>query len=177
LELIPFFRLHDARYVIYWRQLTPEKLQVEQQKLAEEEAAKQKLDAQTLDMVVAGEQQPESDHFIESDNSATGSYNDRHWRDAKGWFSYKLSDKEKKADRLQVTYSGRDKDRKFSILVNDQLIQEVTLTGNGDNSFYTVDYPLPPALVQQSNGTLTVKFQAAAGSVAGGVYEVRLLKK
>lgn len=177
LELIPFFRLHDARYVIYWRLLGPGKLQAEQQKMAEEEAAKQKLDAQTLDMVVAGEQQPESDHFIESDNSATGSYNDRHWRDAKGWFSYKLSDKEKKAGRLQVTYSGRDKDRKFSILVNEQLIQEVTLTGNSDNSFYTVDYPLPPTLVQQSSGTLTVKFQAATGSVAGGVYEVRLLKK
>jgi DUF1680 family protein len=177
LELIPFFRLHDARYVIYWRQLSPEKLQAEQQRIAEEEAAKQQLDAITLDMVIAGEQQPESDHFIESDNSATGTFNDRHWRDAKGWFSYKLSDKEKKAVRLQVTYAGRDKDRKFSILVNDQLVKEVELTGNSDNTFYTVDYPLPPALVQQSNGTLTVKFRAAAGSVAGGVYEVRLLKK
>lgn len=177
LELIPFFRLHDARYVIYWRQLSPEKLQAEQQRTAEEEAAKQKLDAITLDMVTAGEQQPESDHFIESEHSATGSFNDRHWRDAKGWFSYKLTDKEKKADRLQVTYSGRDKDRRFTILVNNQPVQEVTLTGNNDNAFYTVDYPLPPALVQQGNGTLTVKFQAAAGSVAGGVYEVRLLKK
>ncbi|OQP58908.1 glycoside hydrolase family 127 protein [Niastella populi] len=177
LELIPFFRLHDARYVIYWRQLSPEKLQVEQQRIAEEEAAKQKLDAITLDMVTAGEQQPESDHFIESEHSGTGSFNDRHWRDAKGWFSYKLTDKEKKADRLQVTYAGRDKDRRFTILVNNQPVQEVTLTGNNDNSFYTVDYPLPPALVQQGNGTLTVKFQAAAGSVAGGVYEVRLLKK
>jgi DUF1680 family protein len=177
LELIPFFRLHDARYVIYWRRLSPEKLQAEQQRIAEEEAAKQKLDAITLDLVTAGEQQPESDHFIESENSATGTFNDRHWRDAKGWFSYKLTDKEKKADRLQVTYAGRDKDRRFTILVNNQPIQEVTLTGNNDNNFYTVDYPLPPALVQQGNGTLIVKFQAAAGSVAGGVYEVRLLKK
>lgn len=177
LELIPFFRLHDSRYVIYWQNLSPEKLQAVQQKIAEEEAIKQKLDAQTLDLVIAGEQQPESDHFIEAENSNTGTNGNKHWRDAKGWFSYKLSDKEKKAGRLQVTYFGRDKGRKFSILINDQLIQDVELSGIQGDSFYSVDYPLSAKLVQKSNGTLTVKFQASQGSVAGGVYEVRLLKK
>ncbi len=177
LELIPFFRLHDSRYVIYWQNLSPEKLQAAQQKIAEEEAIKQKLDAQTLDLVIAGEQQPESDHFIETENSNTGINGNKHWRDAKGWFSYKLSDKEKKADRLQVTYFGRDKGRKFNILVNDQLIQEVELSGTQGDSFYTVDYPLSAKLVQKSSGSLTVKFQASKGSLAGGVYEVRLLKK
>jgi len=32
-------------------------------------------------------------------------------------------------------------------------------------------------LAKQSNGVLTVKFIAEKGSVAGGIYEVRLLKK
>jgi hypothetical protein len=27
LELIPFFRLHDARYVVYWPHATPEELE------------------------------------------------------------------------------------------------------------------------------------------------------
>ncbi len=71
-------------------------MQAEQQKMAEEEAAKQKLEAQTLDLVMAGEQQPESDHFIETENSGSGTNGDRHWRDAKGWFSYKLNDRDKK---------------------------------------------------------------------------------
>jgi DUF1680 family protein len=35
LELIPFFRLHDSRYVIYWQKITHEKL-------VEQEALKQK---------------------------------------------------------------------------------------------------------------------------------------
>jgi hypothetical protein len=37
-----------------------------------------------------GEQQPESDHFIESKDSGTGYMEDRHFRDAKGWFSYQM---------------------------------------------------------------------------------------
>ncbi len=44
----------------------------------------------------------------------------------------------KKADRLQVTYFGRDKDRKFKILINDQLIKEVELDGSKGDNFYTV---------------------------------------
>ena len=177
LELIPFFRLHDSRYVIYWQKLSPEKLQEIQQKMAAEEAIKQKLEAATLDLVTPGEQQPESDHFIESENSTTGVTNDRHWRAAKGWFSYKMKDKDKQADKLQVTYFGRDKDRRFKILVNDQLIEEAKLDGSKGNNFYTVNYSIPAKILQKANGVLTVKFLASEGSATGGIFEVRLLKK
>ena len=178
LELIPFYKLHDSRYVIYWQTLTPGKLQEIQQKLAAEETVKQKLEAITLDMVTPGEQQPESDHFIESSNSATGVTFDRHWRSAKGWFSYKLKDKDKIADRLQLTYFARDKGRKFKILINEQLIGEVKLEGTREgNDFYTVDYPIPAKVIQKSNGILTVKFAAAEDSATANIFEVRLLRK
>ncbi len=177
LELMPFYKLHDSRYMIYWQIETPEKIQSIQQKLAEEEAVRQKLAAMTLDLVVCGEQQPESDHFIETDRSNVGVNKDRHWRDARGWFSYKLRDKEKLADMLQVTYFGADKDRSFKILINNQSIADVTLDGSQGNDFYTVDYTIPANILKQSAGTLVVKFEAAQGSVAGGVYEVCLLKK
>ena len=177
LELIPFYKLHDSRYVIYWQKLTPGKLQEIQQKLAAEEAVKQKLEAITLDMVTPGEQQPESDHFIESSNSNTGVTNDRHWRSAKGWFSYRLKDKDKIADRLQLTYFAKDKGRKFNVLLNDQLIGKVQLEGREGNDFYAVDYPIPAKVIQKSDGILTVKFVAAEGSVTANIFEVRLLKK
>jgi len=176
LKLVPFYKIHDARYVIYWQNENPDGIAAIQKKLAADEAAAAKIAAITIDMVRAGEQQPESDHFVESENSGTGVNQDRHWRDAKGWFSYKLTDKNKQATNLRITYFGGDKGRRFSILVNGQELSKVILDGSHGNDFYTVDYPIPAAIIQASNGVLTVKMQATEGSVAGGIYEVRLLK-
>ena len=176
LELIPFFRLHDARYIIYWPIETMESIKEMQKKTAAEEEKRQKLATVTLDMVTPGEQQPESDHFIESERSNTGVNMDKHWRDAYGWFSYKMKDAGKEAKALRVTYFSKDNGRKFKILVDNQTIADVVLNEIAGTDFYSVDYAIPEALVKQSNGVMSVKFVAEKGSVAGGVYEVRLLK-
>jgi DUF1680 family protein len=177
LKLIPFYKVHDSRYVIYWEKETPQSIIPIQKKLAEEEAAAAKLAAMTLDLVNPGEQQPEADHFIESDNSTTGLNRNRHWRDAKGWFSYKLTDKNKEAANLRITYFGRDRNKQFSVLINDQPLAKVTLDGTHGNDFYTVDYPITDELTKAANGVLKVKFVAADGSTTGDIYEVRLMKK
>lgn len=177
LSLIPFYKVHDSRYVVYWQKASPEKLKEIRQSIAEQQAVQHRLAAQTIDVVYAGEQQPESDHFIESENSATGVNRDRHWRDAKGWFSYKLNDKEKKAEIIRVTYFGRDRDRRFKILVNDVTVADVTFDGSRGNDFFTVDYPLPSTVTQNAAGVVKVKFLAEKNSNTAGIYEVRLLKK
>ncbi len=175
LELMPFYDLHESRYIVYWQSETKEGVEDIQHKLAEEEKAKQELDAQTLDLVYPGEQQPESDHFIKSENSNMGVFNGKHWRDATGWFSYDLRDSEKKAKKLRVMYCGYNGGRTFSIFINDKKLKDVVLENN-DNVFYTIDYNLPEEIVKTSNGKLVVKFIAAEGSIAGGVFEVRLMK-
>jgi len=177
LELIPFYKLHDSRYMIYWQMETPENIQAIQQEMADKEAVNQKLAAITLDRLVCGEQQPEVDHFIESDRSNTGVYMDRPWRDAKGWFSYRFNDKDKQAHVLQVTYFGGDTGRNFNIRINNQLIAGVSLDGSRGKIFYSVDYNIPESILQQSAGILVVKFEAVSGSLAGGIYEVKLLKQ
>lgn len=177
LKLIPFYKIHDARYVVYWQKVTKEDLAGIQQKLAADEATAASLAAITVDVVNAGEQQPESDHFVESEQSNTGVNQDRHWRNARTWFSYKLKDENKQASGLRITYFGGDKDRRFSILVNNQAIAQVNLDGSKGNTFYTADYSIPESLVKSSNGVLNVKFLAADGSITGDIYEVRLLKK
>lgn len=176
LELIPFYRLHDARYVIYWQKQSPEGLQKMQEELARQEAIAQQLAAITLDVVYAGEQQPESDHFVKSEKSNTGQNQDRHWRDARGWFSYQLKNPNQQADRLQVTYWGKDRNRKFKILLNDQPLATVEQDGQKGEAFYTEEYAIPASQNAQA-GPLTVKFLAEPGSATGGIYEVRLLKK
>lgn len=178
LELVPFYQLHDTRYIIYWQQLTRDEVKANKEKLASQKIAEQQLNARTIDVVYAGEQQPESDHFVQSSQSNIGIFQDRHWRDARDWFSYQMKDERGEAFALRLTYYGKDQDRHFYISVNGTQVADVQLNGSKGNGFYTVDYPIPAAVISEAKGKpLTVRFNAAEKSVAGGVYEIRLLRR
>jgi uncharacterized protein len=64
LPLMPFFRLHDQRYQMYWQLTTKEELDAKRERLAAEERAKAVREANTLDRVAVGEQQPEVEHDL-----------------------------------------------------------------------------------------------------------------
>lgn len=171
---IPFFRLHDSRYVVYWPYSTPANLASMQAKAALDEAQRLALDAQTIDQVAPGEQQPESDHFFKGEGADAGVNKGRHWRHANGWFSYDLTDKKAEARTLRLTYSTLDAGRRFDIFINGQPLAEVTLDATAPQEIYTKDYAIPPAMA--AGGKLTVKFVARQGSTAGGLYGLRLLR-
>jgi hypothetical protein len=173
---VPFFRLHDARYMVYWPYSTPGKLAARREQAAADEKARLELDARTIDQVAPGEQQPESDHFFKADGADAGINKGRHWRHATGWFSYDLTDKKREARALRLTYSTLDAGRRFDILVNGQLVAEVTLDAGSPQELYTRDYPIPPTAAAQADGKLVVKFVARNGSIAGGLYGLRLLR-
>ncbi|MFM9449525.1 DUF6805 domain-containing protein, partial [Streptomyces acidiscabies] len=42
-----------------------------------------------------------------------------------------------------------------------------------DEEFYSIDYPLTDAMQQAAS--LTLRFSAAQGSIAGGIYGIRLI--
>ncbi|HEY9195711.1 MAG TPA: DUF6805 domain-containing protein, partial [Mucilaginibacter sp.] len=174
LKLVPFYKIQDARYVVYWRKESAKGFDELQAKLAEEDAKEAKLAANTIDMVTPGEQQPESDHFMEKENSFTGINFNRHFRAATSWFSYKLTDKDKAAKKISVTYFGTERNHKFSILINEQELVKVDLKDGKRDAFYTVEYDLPVDLKYDINQAIKVKFKAESGSTAGPVYEVRL---
>lgn len=175
IELIPFFRLHESRYAIYWPYTTATDIEKARTKVAAAEKERIALLAKTIDQVAPGEQQPESDHFYKGEQSEAGLYNGRHWRHTHAWFSYELNDKQSEAKTLQITYAGIDAGRKFEIRLNDVVIATVESTGNA-KEFFTVDYTIPQELVKKANGKYTLKFIAVSGSVAGGIYGVRLLR-
>ena len=177
LRLVPFYQIHDARYMVYWPVTTPEGLAARTEEIRRRDAEKRALEARTIDQVTPGEQQPESDHGFRGEQTENGLHRNRHWRHAAGWFSYQLRNPERAARTLRVTYSGGDRGRQFTILVNGAPLTQVTLTGNPEGNFYDVEYPLPEALRRAPAApSLTVKFEAAPGSTAGGVYDVRLLR-
>ena len=174
LQLVPFYTIHDARYMLYWRYTTPQQFATIQEELRKSEEVKLALEAITIDQVAPGEQQPESDHNFKGEKTESGVYKDRHWRTAKGWFSYDLKNPGREARKLRLTFYGKDKDRFFDVYVNGLLLQSVQLKGQEGDKFFDVDYALTNEMMKEE--ILTVKFVANEESVAGGLYYVRLLK-
>lgn len=97
LRLIPFFRLHDSRYAIYFHQVSEAEVESIRQEMERKERKAMELANQTADIIFPGEQQPESDHGIRYEQAETGTDRDRHFRRAKGWFGYTLKQARKQA--------------------------------------------------------------------------------
>lgn len=177
LELIPFFRVHRTRYMLYWPFSTPGQLETRREIDARREAARLELERRTIDKVAPGEQQPESDHAFSGERTEAGVNFGRHWRHAAGWFGYELNDPNGEAQVLRVDYFGADSGRTFYIELNSLRIAEVTLSGEHGPVFHSVDYVIPSeALAASEDGKHSLKFIAAEDSIAGGIYGVRLLR-
>jgi DUF1680 family protein len=176
LVLQPFFRVHNSRYVIYFPYTSPENLGQVKKTMQEKEQTRLALEAITTDVVYAGEQQPESDHAFKGEQTETGYFRERHFRNAKGWFSYDLRNAGGQGRKLRVTYYGRERNRNFDIYVNDVLLSTVKMEGAGPDAFADVDYALPESLLSNPPATIRVKFAAQPGSATANIFEVRLLK-
>jgi hypothetical protein len=175
LPLIPFFRLHDARYQMYWQLTTKEQLAARKEQLAVAERAKALRDANTLDRVAPGEQQSEVEHELAGEGIEAGMFQGRRWRHGRS-FQYTLDTRGEKAMDLAVTYWGGDRDRNFDVLANGKLLATERLDGSRQSQFFEKRYPFPADVIATTtNGRITIKFTAPSG-LAGGVFDVRLMK-
>ncbi|MEO7497070.1 MAG: glycoside hydrolase family 127 protein [Massilia sp.] len=174
-EFIPFFRLHDSRYMIYWPYSTPADAQKVKFETGAAEAERIAIDKRTIDQVAPGEQQPESDHFFKGEGADAGINDGRHWRHATVRFSYELNDKKREAKLLRLTLASVDAGRSFDVEINGRKLETLELKP-GATDFYTRDIAIPADLVAASNGKLTVAFVAKPNSIAGGLYGLRLLR-
>lgn len=172
LQLFPFFQIHDARYMLYWPYTTKEKLPEIQKSMKDREEAKLKLEAITLDLVTAGEQQPESDHNFKGEKTDTGMFKERHFRNGKGSFSYDLKNNNLEARKLRITYFGTDKNRNFDIYVNEVLVATLNLDGTEGNQFIDKEIELTAAIGNAKPKILQVQFKAKLNSITAGIYEV-----
>jgi hypothetical protein len=176
LPLSPFFRLHGQRYQMYWQLTTKEELAARRERLAVEERAKAVREANTLDRVAVGEQQPEVEHDFAGQDTDTGQHNGRRWRRG-GWFQYTLSTQSEKSVELAVTYWGGEAALTFEVLANAELLATETLSNTRPGEYFEKRYAIPAkALSDATNGRITIKFSAKQGSGGGRVYDVRLMK-
>lgn len=179
-ELQPFFEIHDSRYMMYWLALGENDYKAYMQKLADEEKARQALEARTVDKVNPGEQQPETDHRMETDDSNKGNTESIFFRDAKDshYFSYLMQTKGETNLSLQLKFWGQDEWRtsEFDIYVNDKLLCSVNNSHRWRTTqFKTVDYAIPSEFVKGKK-EIRVKFVAHKGKQVGQIYGVRLVK-
>lgn len=164
--LKPFYKTHECRYMIYWELVSGDELKHRQAELAKQEAERVRLENITADMVACGEQQPESDHFIEMENSVIGSEQGTPWRETKGWFSYKMKSNGKPVNAVMIN-SFPDEARSAEIHVNGVKIGEI----NGRDSIHVLK--LPKELLK--NSEWEVKIMRGKSDVTPKFRSVRLI--
>jgi hypothetical protein len=126
-----------------------------------------------------GVQQPETDHAMQTEQSATGNTLNEFWRDARngGYFSYDLTTNYEIGLSLFVRYWGAEwGNRKFDIFIDDEKLVTEDNTGRWNQSlFKDIVYAIPDSLIK-GKSHVRVKFQSFPGTVAGAVYMVRIIR-
>lgn len=173
--LEPFFGLHHQRYQMYWELTTSGALEERRARLAAVERWKADREAATLDWVAPGEQQSEVEHGYQGEGARTGIRDGRRWREGRR-LQYTFDIRGAQAAELSVTYSGDDSGRAFDIVANDQIIASQELSAAERGTFIEKRYAIPATVLSSgADGRVTIGF-VAQRSLAGGLYDVRLLK-
>jgi DUF1680 family protein len=174
--LIPFYQMHRQRYSVYWQLFSPAEWKAQAATLAAEAAQRRAEEARTVDSVRVGEPQSETDHKMQVSHSQTGDFNGHKWRHAADWFSYQLKVLPNQPVQLAFTLWGSDFGaREFDVLVDGKIIATENLNRNRPEEFFDATFSLPTELTR-GKASVTVKFAAHPGNLAGGIFGVRTLR-
>ncbi len=179
ITLIPFYKMHYQRYMVYWDLFSQKDWAQMKDRFEAEQAGIRAAQAGTIDHIVLGRMQDERDHNFDGEKTYKGLFRNRHWRDARdgGWFSFQMKVMPDMPVKLVCMYWGSDgPGRDFDIIVDDSKIASEHLNQNHPGRFFAVMYDIPEQLTKGRN-KVTVKFKAHPWRSAGGVYECRIIKK
>ena len=158
--------------MVYWSVWTKQELAARQEQLAKEEKEKAALDMITADKVICGEQQPESDHFVEMEGARTGDDEGIHWRDADGWFSYKMKSGGKSVDKVRILFNSFGK-RDAKVYINGA--EAGSFACAGAPSKLVCELAIPASEINKEE--LVIKIGKGEQKFTPRVYEIRLIKK
>ena len=171
LKLIPFYRVQDTRYMLYWPITSKDSITQKEKELAALDEHYLKLAPRTIDQISLGEQQSENDHRLQADNSRTGLTQNTHWRSAAGTIDFQMR-RSPVAKFFRISYYGKDKDRAFDVLINKVKVAHIVLDGTGADEFISAEYALPA----DTSGPMQVEFVATDGRQTAAISDVRVLK-
>ena len=158
----PHYKQHENRYGIYFT------LADKNTKIKENEADKYTM----IDSLPVANDQYEFSHNLKAQNSNTGNFKGLMFRDAtpNGQFSYEMTVDNSATNYLAVKYYSGDVGRQFTILIDGEVLENVTLQDPNPNGFYNIYYEIPAELVKGKE-KITVTFKATPDSYAGGIFD------
>lgn len=177
-DFVAFYKLPPQRFSLYWDVLTPAQWQAEQQAQARRAQLERERAERTLDAVAVGDAKSEQAHNLQFDKSRAGTFSNRRYRDAApgGWFSYDFPVPSAQPVKLLCTFWGSDAGpRTFEVLVDGAPLATVALNHNRPGEFYDELFDLPEAALA-GKSRVTVGFRGKPGNMAGGVFDVRLVR-
>lgn len=175
LELVPFADIRESRYMVYFPVYTAGQWEQQKDSIAAAEKRAAKFEAITIDKVICGEQQPESDHSIRFSSSSTGIMAGQHWRNTRGRISYSIANRPALSGSriLRINwYSEPSKD--FSVLVNGKVIE--TVKANGRKVGRSSNIKIPAQIL---NGMESFELTITPGveKSTPNIFEIRLIQE
>lgn len=126
LELQPFFEIHDARYQMYFQTYKPEDYKEKQALLRQQEIEAMAIEANTVDKINCGEQQPEVDHHYKGEKSESGYEEDGFWRNTSSYISYQMVNKNLEGKFIEISFLGDFKTDNLDVFINEKPVAIVT---------------------------------------------------
>jgi len=176
-KLIPFYRMYDQYYSVYWDYFTNADWAARQAEYEAEKKRAKEIEDKTIDNFRIGEMQPERDHSLKaSERSYVSDAIGRMGREARrdNYFSFEMKTNQLTSCNLLLTYIGDDKDRKFDILIEGVKTATEEWKGGKTGKFYDVEYKIPEDLLKGKE-KITIRIEANYGKTAGRVFGARLI--
>jgi len=165
LTLQPFYGVHDARYQLYFPTFTKAAFAEQQARLKQQETEALALEANTVDKVNCGEQQPEVDHAYAGEKSESG-YDDEHfWRRTRSSIAYQLQNKERTGKYVDIRALDDIKSKQVNFLINDKPAEILSADGKMIR------------LKADGNELITLKIVAQSGNSTPRFNQIRLIKQ
>jgi DUF1680 family protein len=169
-ELVPFYEVHDSRYILYWPVAAPDQVARRRSELVAADRGSLALDAMTIDAVAFGEQQPETDHGFRGEATRVAvDDRGRRARTTAAGMSIVLNDPERAGRVLRIGFRHTGGSTGVTVRLNGIRIAEETWEDeHGDDE---LDYGLP-----LTHPACTLEFTAPDGKSTPDITTVRLLR-
>jgi uncharacterized protein len=174
--LLPFYRIVDQRYTVYWNVYAPADWKAHVSDVAAAAARRNDVERRTIDRVLVGDAASEQAHRLRTENTTDGYFEGRRTREARdGWFSYELKVAADAPTTIVATYRGSEGRRRvFDIVVDEQRVATESLEYHPTEEL-DKGYAIPES-VTRGKERVTIKFQAERDATAGALIEVRTVR-
>src|SRR5262245_44558 len=173
--LLPFYRIVDQRYTVYWNVYSQEEWKARTSDVAATEARRKDVERRTIDLVAVHDADSERGHGLKSENATDGYVEGRRTREARnGGFSYDVKVAPSGPTTIVCSYRGSEGRRRvFDVLVDGQKVTTETLEYHPTEQLDR-EYAIPDSLTRGKE-RVTIRFQAQTDATAGALIEIRTI--